>query len=117
MDQGKADLSGMNVHDGNVEDLMDRTATPMQIGKVVLMPANNCRTGRAVCRGAEFVQLELFCSLTLHGEGVGQFVRLTPEGARMMAAELNQIADQVDASLAKQASAAIEQARKSGGRP
>lgn len=109
------DYSKMSKTDGAAEGHCDPRSAPYEAGGAVLFPAIFCRQGLAQINGtANFIQLELIAA-SMVGNNLGVFVRLTPEGARHIAAQLIADAQAVDNLVAEQAAAAIEAARKAGG--
>lgn len=114
MDTASADYSKAKMVDCNAESLIDQTAAPMRVGEVVLLPSTDSRSGRASLGDRQFIQVEMFLSQKRGGEGMGLFVRFTPEGARMIAADLIETASLIEAEVARTASAAFERARAAG---
>lgn len=87
---------------------------PYEVDGVTHFPASQIYTGVVSRRDGWLVQLHLVVD-TMGGNQVASFMRMTPEGARIMAQGLIDNAAKVEAHVAQQAAAAIEAARKTGG--
>lgn len=86
---------------------------PYEAEGVVHFPASQIYTGVVSRADGWLVQLHLVVP-TMAGNEVAAFMRMTPEGARIMAQGLLDNAKKVEAHVAEQAAAAIEAARKGG---
>lgn len=84
---------------------------PYEANGVLHFPASEIYSGVAMHGEDALVQLQLICP-TQAGNKVGAFMRMTPEGARLMAQGLIDNAKKVEAHVAAQAAAAIKKARK-----
>ncbi len=117
MDRIHFDYANMRWTDGHAEGHCDPRSAPYEAGGALLFPAVCCRQGLAEINGsANFIQLELIAA-SMTGNNLGVFVRLTPEGARHIAAQLIADAIAVENLIAQQAATAIETARQNGARP
>lgn len=79
---------------------------------IVHFPATEIYTGVVSKNDGLLVQLHLVVD-TMAGNQVAAFMRMTPEGARIMAQGLIDNAKKVEKHVAAQADAAISKARKS----
>ncbi len=95
------------------DGLVDVSAEPYEANGRVFLPACEIASGTALRDDdqAMMVQLEMSAGTPI-GNTLGMFVRFTPDGARLFAQKLIDNAQKVEAHVAKQASAAIEKARK-----
>jgi hypothetical protein len=107
---------GEIINRGDVQDGTGMFATgqlPYEADGVVHFPASGIFTGLVAKHEGVLVQLHLVVD-TAAGNQVASFMRMTPEGARIMAQGLIENAQKVEAYVADQAAAAIEAARKGG---
>lgn len=88
---------------------------PFQLEGVQFFPAFQVRCATAYLGRTEsaVVQLDMVTRSML-GNELGVFLRMTPEGARAVAAQLLATAQKVDDHVARQAAEAIEAARGKG---
>ena len=115
MNRANVDASKLRHVDAQAEEHCDPRAQPYEALGALNFPAMVCRQGTVTINDdAAFVELTLVARSML-GNDIGVFVRLTPEGARSIAAQLIADAHEVDAVIAEQAAAAIEAARQNGG--
>ncbi len=99
------------LHLGPSDMMADQNPEPFVQDGVLMLPSALARAGITGIEGddSQFVTLMLSTGIA------GLFVSYTSEGARLFAAKLIQMADMVDADVAKAAGDAIERARKAGG--
>lgn len=96
------------------DGLFATAQSPFEMDSALYFPARFMSLG--VCQRSRdaLVQLSLAAESML-GNNIGTFIRMTPEGARALAAHLIAEAQKVDNHVAAQAAAAIEAARQKGG--
>ncbi|MED5545646.1 MAG: hypothetical protein VYD90_10370 [Pseudomonadota bacterium] len=114
-------MSGDNVsYDPNaiIDDaegeLTINSLPPLSVEGCVYFPAVEVANLRTTYNSGLSV-VTICLRLNLNGPSLGAFQAFTPDGARAFAAKLIESADEIDTTLANQANAAIDKARKSGG--
>lgn len=116
MDRARTSYDGCTHVDGHAEHLMIVNQRPFEEDGRLHLPAGSTEISTATFYGSgdTSVQLDLLTT-SMNSNQLALFVRLTPEGARHLAAGLVAEAARVEEKIAAQATAAIEAARTKGG--